>query len=54
MTTIEQVTYKCVYVWPDGRREVRYIRPVTDKSLLREVEQLRERFGDSCPYEIEL
>lgn len=45
--------YLIVYTWPDGRKEVRYRRPLSDKSLMHEVERLREKQGDACPYSVE-
>lgn len=42
-----------VYTWPDGREEVRY-RRVSDspeaKELMDEVDALKVRLGDECPY----
>ena len=46
-------TYSVVYVWPDGRREVRYRRPINDNRLRDEVMRLQERLGEACPYRIE-
>lgn len=45
--------YSVIYTWPDGRREIRYTRPSTDRRLLDEVRQLQSRLGDECPYSIE-
>jgi hypothetical protein len=44
-----------VYVWPDGREEVRYRRqagsPDAEK-LLEELERLQKRHGAACPYRV--
>jgi hypothetical protein len=42
-----------VYVWPDGREEVRYRRPAGSEDASRFAEvvaALRERLGEKCPY----
>lgn len=46
-------SYRVIYTWPDGRREVRYERPIDHRELLEEVRRLQERLGDECPYSIE-
>lgn len=47
------MTYSVIYTWPDGTREVRYTRPISDQRLADEVRRLQERFGADCPYSIE-
>jgi len=42
-----------VYTWPDGREEVRYRRvPGSEeaKELMDEVDALKVRLGEKCPY----
>lgn len=42
-----------VYTWPDGREEVRYRRVPGSpeaKELMDEVDALKVRLGDKCPY----
>ena len=42
-----------VYVWPDGREEVRYRRPFGSSwacDMMLEVEQMSSRLGAECPY----
>lgn len=42
-----------VYTWPDGREEVRYRRPVGSEDAVKlctEVDVLRAKHGDACPY----
>ena len=44
-----------VYVWPDGREEVRYRRPVGSRearALLDELQRLKDRHGEACPYRV--
>lgn len=49
------MTLEIVYTWPDsGREEVRYRREPHDsddaKGLIKEVEDLKQRLGEECPY----
>ena len=48
------MTLEIVYVWPNGREEVRYRREPHDgeeaKKLIAEVEELKLRLGMECPY----
>jgi hypothetical protein len=44
-----------VYTWPSGRQEVRYRRPIGSADALeleRQVADLRQRWGDECPYSV--
>lgn len=46
-------TVEVVYTWPDGREEVRYRRPYPSDSatdFMDEVDKLRRRDGEECPY----
>lgn len=41
------------YTWPDGRKEVRYRRVAGTEeaqTLIDEVEALKARLGEECPY----
>ena len=45
------------YTWPDGRKEVRYRRVAGSpeaQELIDEVEALKKRLGDQCPYSYEV
>lgn len=47
------MTLEIVYTWQDGREEVRYRRPSPSEDadkLIAEVEELRARLGQECPY----
>ena len=48
------MTLEIVYRWPNGREEVRYRREPHDsedaKKLLKELEELKNRLGEECPY----
>lgn len=46
-------TYSVVYTWPDGRKEVRYTRPIHESELIEEVDRMRKRLGADCPYHID-
>jgi hypothetical protein len=50
-------TLSIIYTWPDGRKEVRYQRLVgSDEAqrLVDEVDAIRKRLGDKCPYSYEV
>jgi hypothetical protein len=42
-----------VYTWPTGRQEVRYRRTTgtpDEEYFVSQVDELRERLGENCPY----
>lgn len=49
-------TLEIVYVWPDGREEVRYRRQLGTNDadrFMKEVDEIKARcdyFGEDCPY----
>jgi hypothetical protein len=48
--------YAVVYTWKDGRREVKYTRPVSDIRLARNVKDIRRQarqHGYESPYSLE-
>lgn len=49
-------TYKIIYTWQNGRKEIRYTRPRTDVSLAKEVlnlQRVARRNGNKSQYSIE-
>lgn len=52
-TADSMAEFVIIYTWPDGREEVRYRRvpgSVEAKELMDEVDALKIRLGDECPY----
>ena len=54
--TMEGEIFEVVFVWPDGREEVRYRRPAgTDdaRRFAQEIDEMEARLamtGEDCPY----
>jgi hypothetical protein len=49
----KELTLEIVYVWQDGREEVRYRRTAGSEDaqkLIDEVEELKSRLKEECPY----
>lgn len=48
-------SYQIIFTWPDGKKEVRYMRPISDLKLAKEVlnlHRIARRDGYKSPYSI--